>query len=399
MRITFLMIMGVERPSGRRYFQIARGLARRGHRVRLLALHPDLASCRQRRFVAEGVEVWYVGQMHARKAESVPGRFGPLALLRVLAASTAGMVWGVICSPAEIYHLGKPQPVNGLAALIAVRLLRRRPFYVDCDDDEVRGNRLPAAWQRAVFGFWQWLLPRLAAGATVNTRHLAAELARAGVAPITVVPNGVDVAGFRPPPPGQLAALRAALGLRGRRVVAYAGTLALQNHPVDLLLDAFARIADELPDTDLLLIGGGEDLPLLQARAAQRGLRDRLYFTGQVPHAAVPAFLALADLSVDPVRDDPVARARSPLKLFESMAIGVPVITGDVGDRAELLNGGSAGALVPPDDPAALADMIAQLLRDEPRRAALAAAGRDRAAAYDWDKLAERWAMIYSSLA
>ncbi len=395
MRITFLMIMGVERPSGRRYFQIARGLAAMGHKVRLLALHPDLASCERRRYVEDGVEVWYVGQMHARKAGSVPQRFGPLALLRVLAGATLGMIWGVICSPAEVYHLGKPQPVNGLAALAAVSLLRRRPFYVDCDDDEVRGNRLTAGWQRAVFAFWQGLLPRLAAGVTVNTRHLADEVARAGARRVVVVPNGVELARFAPPDGQRLAALRASLGLAGRRVVAYAGTLALQNHPVDLLVEAFVAVAAACPEADLLLIGGGEDLPALRELVGRRGLGDRVYFTGQLPHPAVAAFLALAELSVDPVRDDPVARARSPLKLFESMALGVPVITGAVGDRSELLDAGRAGALVRPGDPTALAEAINALLRDEPRRQALAAAGRAHALRYDWPRLASLWATVY----
>jgi len=395
MQITFLIIMGIERPSGRRYFAIARELVRRGHRVRILALHPDLPSCPQCRFVQDGVEIWYVGQMHARKAASVPGRFGAIDLLRVLISATLGMIWGIICSPADVYHLGKPQPVNGLAALLAVRLLRRQPFYVDCDDDEVHGNRLPAAWQRAVFGFWQWLLPRMAAGTTVNTRHLASILTDAGVAPLALVPNGVNPDDFLAPPAATLAALRTALSLDGRPVVAYAGTLALQNHPVDLLIEAFVQVADALPTAALLIIGGGEDLPLLCDLAVRRGLRDRVYFTGQLPYHAVPAYLALADLSVDPVRDDPVARARSPLKLFESMALGVPVITGDVGDRAELLDGGASGVLVRPDDSTALAEAIRDLLHDLPRRQALAAAGRERARIYRWDRLAARWATIY----
>ncbi|NTU80243.1 MAG: glycosyltransferase family 4 protein [Chloroflexales bacterium] len=395
MRITFLMIMGVERPSGRRYFQIARGLAAMGHQVRLLALHPDLASCPRRRYAQDGVEVWYVGQMHARKSGSVPERFGPLALLRVLAGATLGMVWGVICSPADVYHLGKPQPVNGLAALAAVRLLRRRPFYVDCDDDEVRGNRLTAGWQRAVFAFWQALLPRLAAGVTANTAHLAAEATRAGARHVVVVPNGVELERFAPPPEAVRAALRDSLGLRGRRVVAYAGTLALQNHPVDLLVEAFAEVAAAVPEAALLLVGGGEDLPALRELARRRGLGDRVYLTGQLPHEAVGAFLALADLSVDPVRDDQVARARSPLKLFESMALGVPVVTGAVGDRPAILAEGAAGVLVQPGDPAALAVAIISLLRDEPRRLALAAAGRAHARHYDWQRLAHIWATVY----
>ncbi len=395
MRIVLLIIMGIERPSGRRYFQIARALARQGHHVRILALHPDLAACPHRRFIQDGVEVWYVGQMHARKNASVPGRFGAGELLRVLIESTLGMLWGIICSPADVYHLGKPQPVNGLTALIGVRLLRRQRFYVDCDDDEVHSNRLTSGWQRAVFGFWQWLLPRLAAGVTVNTQTLVKRMQQARIAPVAYVPNGVDLASFQPPPAPVLVALRTALGLEGRQTIAYAGTLALHNHPVDLLLDAFTQIAPRLPAAVLLLIGGGEDLPLLREQAHERGLQDRVYFTGQIDHASMRVFLALADVSVDPVRDDAAARARSPLKLFESMALGVPVVTGDVGDRAALLDDGRAGTLVAPGDAAALAEGIAALLREHTTRKTMADAGRAWGEQFDWHRLADAWHAVY----
>jgi glycosyltransferase involved in cell wall biosynthesis len=393
MRITLLLTAGIDRPVGARYLPICAELARRGHWVRILALHPDFAACRERRFMRDGVEVWYVGQMHARKSDSVPERFAPLQLLRVLVAATLGMVWGVVCSPADVYHLGKPQPINGMAALLGVLLLRRHRFYVDCDDDEVASNRLTAGWQRAVFGFWQWLLPRLAAGVTVNTHFLADRMRRAGIARVAYVPNGADP--HCAPPPATTTVLRAALGLAGRRVVAYAGTLALQNHPVDLLIDAFAQVAARVPDAALLLIGGGEDLPRLRRQAEQLGLRDRVRFTGQAPRRGVPAYLALADVSVDPVRDNDVARARSPLKIFESMALGVPVVTGDVGDRAALLDGGRAGVLVRPGDATALAEALAALLTDEPRRQALADASRRHTLRYTWADLAARWEAIY----
>jgi glycosyltransferase involved in cell wall biosynthesis len=396
MRVTLLITMGIERPSGRRYFHIARELVRRGYAVRVLALHPDLASCTQRRFVRDGVEVWYVGQMHARKSGSQPSRFGPLELLRVLVASTLGMIWGVLCSPADAYHLGKPQPVNGVAALIGIMLLRRRRFYVDCDDDEVGSNRLNAGWQRAVFAFWQWLLPRLAAGVTVNTCFLAERMRGSGVGKVVYVPNGVDTERFTRPEPAVVAGLRAALGLCGRRVVAYAGTLALQNHPVDLLIDAFARVAAEQLDAALLLIGGGEDLPALRQQVATRGLEERTRFTGQVPPQSVAAYLALAELSADPVCDDAVARARSPLKIVESMALGVPVVTGDVGDRALMLDDGRAGLLVRPGDAEALAAAIGELLTDEAGRQQRALASQRHVQQFAWPVLAATWERIYT---
>ncbi len=390
-----LITMGIERPSGRRYFHIARGLVRQGHAVRILALHPDLPNCPQRRFIQDGVEVWYVGQMHARKSGSNPERFGPLALLRVLITATLGMIWGVICSPSDIYHLGKPQPINGMAALIAICMLRRQSFYVDCDDDEVLSNRLPAAWQRAIFGFWQWLLPRLAVGVTVNTRYLQDRLRQVGVDPIILVPNGVNLEQFTVPPLAQQAALRTALGLHGRPVIAYAGTLALQNHPVDLLIEAFGEVVRNIPTAALLIIGGGEDLPLLRHQVVQAGLQDLVYFTGEVAHQSMPALLALADVSVDPVHDNQVAQARSPLKLMESMALGVPVITGDVGDRADVLLHGKAGAVVQAGSALALAETIVALLNDPQRQEALSNEALLQSLQYSWDYLATVWATIY----
>lgn len=394
MRIVLLIPMGIDRPSGRRYFHLGRGWVRLGHQVRILALHPDLAAAPARRFVQEGVEVWYVGQMHARKVGGQTVRFGPWALLGVVLAATWGMIRGVLQSPADVYHLGKPQPVNGLAALIAIWGIRRQGFYVDCDDDERYSNRFTAGWQTWLFGAWQWLLPNVALGVTVNTPELAQRLVPAGKR-VVLVPNGVDLAAAAAPNAAQVAGLRAALGLENRRVIIYVGTLALHNHPVDLLLEAFAQLAPEWPEATLLLVGGGEDLDPLQAWVAARGLTGQIRFTGQVAYGLVMQLLALAEMSVDPVRDDPVARARSPLKLFESLALGVPVVTGAVGDRPVLLDQGRAGVLVAPGDAAALAEGMVHLLRDPIHGARLGVHGRSHAARYDWDQLAADWLALY----
>jgi glycosyltransferase involved in cell wall biosynthesis len=198
------------------------------------------------------------------------------------------------------------------------------------------------------------------------------------------------------PPATTLTALRKALGLDNQQsIIAYTGTLALQNHPVDLLLDAFTHIGSALPATVLLVIGGGEDLPLLRQRAHDVGLGSRTLFTGHLPLQCVPVYLALADVSVDPVHDNTVARARAPLKLFESLALGVPVVTGDVGDRAAFLDGGRAGVLVKPGNVDALAEALQSLLMDKVRLAALACAGQQHVQQYAWRSLARQWETIY----
>lgn len=395
LRIVFVMTAGMERPPGIRYFNIARQLVRQGHSVRILALHPDLVRCPTRRYVQDGVEVWYLGQMHSQKRGNQTQHFGLFALLRVLLLSTLGLIWGILNSPADVYHVCKAQPVNGLAACVGVIMLRGRRFYLDCDDDETHSNRLSPA-QRKVFAFWEWLLVRVAAGCTVNTRFYERRCRAAGVDRLVYVPNGVDGQRFRSPT-AWVTGLRSALRLDDSRVIAYFGSIAFQNHPVDLLLDAFALVRQRAADARLLVIGAGEDLPALDAQAERLGIANDVRLIGYLPQVALPAFLALADVSVDPVHDDSVARARSPLKLYESMAMGVPVVTADVGDRAEWLDHGAAGVLVAPGDAAALADAICTLLDDPVRRRQLAdRASLAAATSYAWSTLAAQWLTVYA---
>ena len=89
---------------------------------------------------------------------------------------------------------------------------------------------------------------------------------------------------------------------------------------------------------------------------------------------------------MDPVHDNPTDRARSPLKIVESLASGTPVVTSDVGDRRiQLADGG--GLLVPPGDPAALAETLLSILKDETLHARLSAEALAAREQYYWDKL------------
>ncbi|MDQ7030677.1 MAG: glycosyltransferase, partial [Ardenticatenia bacterium] len=158
---------------------------------------------------------------------------------------------------------------------------------------------------------------------------------------------------------------RRRLGLFPKQhVIMYVGTLSLTNHPVDLLIDAFALLSSRGLRAHLVLVGGGPDLEPLRRYAVERGVIGQTAFVGRIPFSEVPALLRLATVTVDPVHDDVVARARWPLKIAESLVAGVPVVTSDVGDRHDMLGKGAAGILVPPGDKGALADGIASVLND-----------------------------------
>ena len=396
MRITFLLTQSLESPSGLgRYWPLSTQLARLGHQVVILALHHDLPSLQEHHYVRDGVTVRYVGQMHVRKAESRKYYFSPARLLLVSMQATWQLWRAAISVPCDVYHLGKPHPMNGLAVLGA-HLLRRKPVYLDCDDYEAASNRFAGRWQQQTVSWFEERLPRLATGITVNTRFMAQKLANGGYLPsrIVYVPNGVDRERFAATAVSVIERLRHSLDLDGMKTVLYAGSLSLTSHAVDLLLEAFVTVSQREPGAVLVIVGGGEDYENLQQQASSLGIGSRVRFTGHVAAERMPAFYAMADVTVDPVNDDLASRARSPLKVVESLAAGTPVVTEDVGDRREMLSGGG-GLLVAPGHPASLAEGLLAVLQDDRLRASLASQAPAASEHNYWDELVQQFVRVY----
>jgi glycosyltransferase involved in cell wall biosynthesis len=398
LRITFLLTQSLESPSGLgRYWALSKALARLGHEVTILALHHDLRSSQQRTFVKDNITVRYVGQMHVRKLGNRKVYFGPLHLMWHVILSTWGLLTGALRAPTDVYHLGKPHPMNGIAGILASRL-RSKPLYVDFDDYEVVSNRFGADWQRRVVGWFESVLPRLSDGNTVNTRFMLREVSALqgdNEAPVVRVPNGVDRRRFSITSREGVDELRQSLGVDGRKVVLYLGSMSLANHAVDLLLEAFQMVKRLEPDAVLLLVGGGEDYDNLLDQANALGLSGASLFVGRVPPDRAVLYYHLADVSVDPVQDDLTAQTRFPLKIVESLVTGTPVVTGDVGDRREILGDGKAGVLVSPGDKQALASGILHILEDSEVAAKMSRSARTLGSAYYWDRLAPLWLTVY----
>jgi glycosyltransferase involved in cell wall biosynthesis len=171
--------------------------------------------------------------------------------------------------------------------------------------------------------------------------------------------------------------------------VGYAGHLYAWKG-VDVLLAALARV----PGARGLIVGGPgrePDLDRLQSQARQLGLGSRVTFTGLVPPPRVPELLARADVLVLPNPASAIStRFTSPLKLFEYMAAGRPIIASDLPAIREVIEPEVHGLLVPPGDPEALASAIRRMLDDSQLRDRLARAARTRVDDYTWDRRGER---------
>jgi glycosyltransferase involved in cell wall biosynthesis len=368
-----------------------------GYQVEIAALHPAYNTLRQRDFVRDGVRVSYVAQMHVRQEGNRRLYFNTPQLLLVTALATTALARAALCSRADMIHIAKAQPMNGFAGWLGARW-HNCPLYLDCDDDETASNRFASEWQRSIVKWWEHRLPTVVQGVTVNTSYLRDRCIRSGVpgARIKLVPNGFDHERFQPPAPHAIESVRQRWGLDNRQVILYLGSLSFANHPILLLLDAFEQVRLRISSAMLLLVGGGEDYDRLAQEIETRRLGDAVVLAGRADSAAVASIYAASDLVVDPVFDDSAARARSPLKIVESLAMGVPVVTGDVGDRAAMLDNGRAGVLVKPGSVNALAEGIISVLSDRARYNSMAERAQIVSDQFRWDRLAHEFIKVYA---
>jgi D-inositol-3-phosphate glycosyltransferase len=200
---------------------------------------------------------------------------------------------------------------------------------------------------------------------------------------IAVVPCGVDLNHFTPKGP------RAARD--GRHRILCLGRLVERKG-----VETTVRALPDVPGAELVIAGGGDaiaeaELARLITIAQACGVHDRVRLLGQIPRYDVPALLRSADVVVSVPWYEPFGMV--PL---EAMACGVPVIASAVGGHLDTVSDGRTGALVPPRDPAALAQRLRELLADPARLAAIGSAAALRARSrYGWDRIAAETELLY----
>jgi glycosyltransferase involved in cell wall biosynthesis len=242
----------------------------------------------------------------------------------------------------------------------------------------LRHRLLPALWRRAA---------RVIADSRTTrddlVRHCGVEPARVVVVPLA--PAG----SMRPVRDGAvLAAVRRRYGLPDRFLL-YVGALEPRKD-LPVLLEAFEALRREGREETLVLAGGGaaDYVAALRAEVERRGLAAAVRMPGPVDERDLPALYAACLLFVYPSRYEGFG-----LPPLEAMACGAPVVVARTASLAEQFEG--AAQTVEPGRPEALRAALAALLDDEAGRAALAARGRARASARDWDDVARDTLAVY----
>ena len=156
----------------------------------------------------------------------------------------------------------------------------------------------------------------------------------------------------------------------GRLRLVYAGALT-PTYELDVAIAAVAKIASARPDLDVAfeLYGRGDSGPVLEARAAELGIGDRVTFHGRIPIEDVPAAVAAADIGLAPTRHDRFTDMSLSTKVFEYAALAKPVVASRLPMIARTFPPGTVAAY-PPGDSQAMADAIVAFADDASAREA-----------------------------
>ena len=198
-----------------------------------------------------------------------------------------------------------------------------------------------------------------------------------------LVPNGVDV--------GRFADAKVTPDWSGPGTIAFLGRVDEARKGLEVLLAAFPGIVAAMPEARLLVAGPGETDALDELPS---DLASRVTLLGRISEADKASLFASVDVYVAPH----IGGESFGIVLLEAMSAGAPVIASDLAAFSDVLDGGRCGVLFGTGDPQALADATIALLGDADRRAELATIGRERAAEYDWSRVARQVVAVYETV-
>lgn len=205
---------------------------------------------------------------------------------------------------------------------------------------------------------------------------------------IQVQPDAVDLDKFSNLPAKQ--DIRRQLGLPDDKpIIGYLGRFATMNMPkgLDILIQAIAEVIQDHPDSMLVCVGGPQEaIPAYRALAERLGIPlKQVLLMDRVPNSAVPLWVGACDVLTMPFPwTQHFAYYMSPLKLFEYMAAGNPIVASDLPALQDVLRHDKNALLVEPGSAAALAQAIDALLQDEALGRRLAAQALDTVQAFTW---------------
>ncbi len=255
----------------------------------------------------------------------------------------------ILCPTGWLVHADDLEPCEGGAGWKCVHHgcvpARQLPFHVG----------LQWAWQRAARRVVTHFMP--------PSRYLSEYLRRFGFPLVTRVPyfSPMSVREELPSPAHS-------------ETLVYTGVLTHQKG-VEFLIRAMPIVLERHPSAELVVVGDGPLAEWLAELAGSLGVADRVHFRGRLPNRELTRIYGAARACVIPS----MWLENSPLVAYEAMLAGRPIVGSDRGGIPDLIEAGECGFVVPPKDPAAIAESALRLLEDPELAARLGANGRRHA--------------------
>ncbi|HVZ36865.1 MAG TPA: glycosyltransferase family 4 protein [Polyangiaceae bacterium] len=385
----------VNAPASRTY-EHCRYWARLGHEVTVLTCAPNFPKGRV--FPGYKNRFWH--------SETVDG----VRVVRVWSYITANqgflrrtldylsyMLSAIVATPflprPDVVIATSPQFFAACAGYVISRL-RRVPFVFELRDLWPESIKAVGVMKQSLLVRMleriELFLYRKASGIVSVTSSFRTRLGERGIdtSKIQVVTNGVDLSRFGPRPKDR--ELSKALGLDGKFVVGYVGTLGLA-HGLETVLEAAEAVA-RAPDGDrfrFVFLGDGASKQKLVTTARDRGL-DNVLFLDTVAKDQVARYWSLLDASVIHLRKNELFEGVIPSKLFECMGMGIPVLHGVPGESAAIVATEGVGLVFESGEAGQLAAAIQRIGSDAQLREALRAACVRAAPKYEREQLAQK---------
>ncbi len=214
---------------------------------------------------------------------------------------------------------------------------------------------------------------------------------------IYVNPNGVNTDTFHPEIDGSN--IHGELNLEDKFVLGYSGTFG-HWHGVDYLAKSMKHILQEIPHAYLLLVGDGILRPEIDKIIEEDNIGENTLITGMVPYDSVPKYLAACDVLLTPcVHNVGLDFFNSPIKLFEYMAMGKPVVATDVGQQGDVINNEMNGILCQEKSPQQIADAVVEIYNNPDLAQKISGQARkDAVEKHDWKQVAQNIIDVYNTL-
>ena len=276
---------------------------------------------------------------------------------------------------------------------------RRRPFVFELGDlwpaSIVAVGAMKKSFGLRLVEKLELFLYRRSAAVAALTHAFKRNLVSRGISAvkIRVVRNGVDAGRYGPRP--RDTGLTAELGLNDKFVIGYVGTHGMA-HALETVLDAAAQLQDE-DDIRILFAGAGAARDGLIRKAEAENLSNAVFLPMQ-PKERVPDVWSLCDVALVHLKNDPAFSEVIPSKIFEAMAMGLPIlIAAPKGEATDIVRSENAGVVTPPEDAAALARAIKELHADASARRALGTASLAAAPGYSRENHAREMMEVFDA--